>query len=57
MQREVVEAALRLVEHPQDQPVIESLPQEWPSDWRAMARKLKDDRTPRYDTPQYDVRP
>jgi len=45
-----------LVEHPQDQPVIEALPQEWPSEWRAMARKLKDDRTPRYDTPQYDVR-
>jgi hypothetical protein len=56
VQREVVEAALRLVERAQDQPLIEPLAQQWPVDWRAAARELKDDRTPRHDTPQYDIR-
>ena len=29
------------------------LPHEWPTEWKPAARELKDDRAPRFDTPQY----
>ena len=32
---------------------VKVLPHEWPTEWKAGARELKDDRGERLDTPQY----
>lgn len=53
-QREIAAAALRLVHEAPEPATIVSLGQRWPGDWKLEARELRDHRTPREPTPQYE---
>ena len=53
-QIQIAPAALRLAETATEPGRIETLPYTWPGEWKAKARELSDNRTPRHDPPQYE---
>ena len=53
-QIDIATRALGLIETASAPGLIEPLPHQWPSAWKAKARELSDKRTERFDTPQYE---
>lgn len=53
-QIEIVRAALELTTTATEPGTIVPLPHRWPTEWKSKARELSDNRTERFDTPQYE---
>jgi hypothetical protein len=53
-QRAIVRSALSLLDTATEPGVIVPQPVEWPGDWRSNARRLSDNRSERFATPQYE---
>ena len=56
LQREIMRDALSLFEALDSPGAIVDLCYSWPTEWKREARRPVDHRTPRYDTPQYQLR-
>lgn len=53
-QIEIATAALSLAQTATEPGTIVPLPYRWPTEWKRDARRLSDNRTERFDTPQYE---
>ena len=50
----IATAALQLIETATESGHIQVLPHHWPAEWKSKARLLSDNRSERFDEPQYE---